>query len=79
MAAHRADECERLADSREPIPGNLRDVLREIGAQRRRLADDAEAHPKPPVRPVRCVLNGRTDGLGFDFAGPVGHHQVDPS
>ena len=44
----RADECERMAASLGPTPGDLRETLREIAAQWRRLANDAEAHPKPP-------------------------------
>ena len=47
----RAYECERLADSLEPTPGDLLEMLREIAAQWRRLADDAEAHPKPSMLP----------------------------
>jgi hypothetical protein len=41
----RADECERLADSLPPTPDHLREMLREIASQWRRLADDGK-----PVR-----------------------------
>jgi hypothetical protein len=42
----RADECERLAQSLTPTPDHLGKMLRDIADQWRRLADDAEAHPK---------------------------------
>jgi len=48
----RADECERLAESLAPFPDDLPETLREIAAQWRRLADDAEAHSKPCISPV---------------------------
>lgn len=45
----RADECERLADSPALAHDDLRKLLRNIAAQWRRLAEDAEADPKPSV------------------------------
>ena len=47
----RLDECERLAESLGPGNADLRENLQGIAAQWRRLADDAEAHPKPPLPP----------------------------
>jgi hypothetical protein len=48
----RADECERLAESIAPVPDDLSETLREIAAQWRRLADDAEAPSKACISPV---------------------------
>ena len=62
----RSDECERLADSLELTPGDLREMLREVAAQWRRLADDAEAHPKPPKPPcsgTRVHPNSQIDPI----------------
>ena len=61
----RSDECERLAESLGPGNADLRENLRGIAAQWRRLADDAEAHPNPPFRLVK-VCTGRLGGrYGF--------------
>jgi hypothetical protein len=57
----RADECERLADSLAPTPNELREMLREIAAQWRRLADDGETRATPSMSPFD-VYSGRLGG-----------------
>jgi len=43
-----AETCERMAEAVGPNDVQLRDSMREVAAQWRRLADDAEARSKNP-------------------------------
>jgi len=73
----RADECERLADSLEPTPGDLREMLHEVAAQWRRLADDAEAHPNPPIPLPSITARRRRDQTGDTaIAFPRGRRRI---
>ena len=46
----RAEECERLAGSLGPSNAELIETMREVAAQWRWLADEAEAQPSPSGR-----------------------------
>ena len=47
-----AETCERMADSIGPDDVGLRGMMREVAAQWRRLADDAEDRSKNPWPPL---------------------------
>jgi hypothetical protein len=44
-----ADRCESMADSLGPANAELQETMREVAAQWRRLADDAEARAANPL------------------------------
>jgi len=48
-ALAQAEECERMAQSLRPDRPDLRDTMREVAAQWRRLAADAKARGTNPM------------------------------
>jgi hypothetical protein len=52
-----AETCERMAESLGPDADvGLRDMMRDVAAQWRRLADDAEARRKNPWPSFESIL-----------------------